>query len=103
MTGYTRELKITVIDTTTVTTIEPNQDNLQWLFYPNPAGEFVYFENVISGSILKMYDTSGKLVYETSIYQKNYKLNLVDLQSGTYFVSLESENAQKGVRKLIKN
>ena len=52
-------------------------------------------------SILKIYGISGKLAYETRIYQQDHKLHLVGMKPGTYLLSSEVENAQKAVGRLI--
>ncbi len=70
--------------------------------YPNPAKDVLTIKlNNISNAKLSIYDIQGKLVLERSISQEqNLELNVSDLQSGLYFVKLNTSTKEM-VKKLI--
>ncbi|WP_033961397.1 T9SS type A sorting domain-containing protein [Psychroserpens jangbogonensis] len=70
--------------------------------YPNPAKDVLNIKlNNITKANLSIYDIQGKLVLEHSISEEqNFELNVSDLQSGMYFVKLNTET-RSIVKKLI--
>ncbi|WP_431135043.1 T9SS type A sorting domain-containing protein [Psychroserpens mesophilus] len=70
--------------------------------YPNPAKDILTIKlNNISNAKLSIYDIQGKLVLERSISkEQNLELNVSDLQSGLYFVKLNT-STKEVVKKLI--
>ena len=77
--------------------------------FPNPANEKVFIEVAKTGMInglLQIFDISGKKVtdYKLNIVAGGIELNIQNLKSGLYYVTLTDENfglIQTG--KLIKN
>lgn len=74
-----------------------------FIFYPNPTQDFLFFENLKPDANLKIFNIVGEKVYESKINQPSYKIDLGELENGVYFISYEQNNAQKEVRKFIKN
>ena len=70
--------------------------------YPNPAKDVLNIQlNNISNAYLSVYDIQGKLVLDRIISQEqNVALNVSDLQSGMYFVKLNT-GTKEIVKKLI--
>ena len=70
--------------------------------YPNPAKDILNIKlNNITKANLSIYDIQGKLVLEHSISEtQNLELNVSDLQSGMYFVKLNTATKEM-VKKLI--
>ena len=70
--------------------------------YPNPAKDVLNIQlNNISNANLSVYDIQGKLVLDRIISQEqNVALNVSDLQSGLYFVKLNT-GTKEIVKKLI--
>lgn len=69
-----------------------NNNNLK--LFPNPSNNFVAIEGVKYGSKFKVYNLFGQCLIE-GLY--NYKIDVSDLLSGTYFVEIEN-NIQKFVK-----
>ena len=65
-------------------------------FYPNPANTVLYIDGA---NYIKLIDISGKIVLSKNISNNN-SIDIRNLKSGIYFISLENEN-KTVVRKLI--
>lgn len=70
--------------------------------YPNPAKDVLTIKlNNISSANLSIYDIQGKLIKERTISnEQNLELSVSDLQSGMYFVKLNTATKEM-VKKLI--
>ncbi|WP_425076011.1 T9SS type A sorting domain-containing protein [Psychroserpens sp. S379A] len=70
--------------------------------HPNPANDVLNIKlNNISNANLRVYDIQGKLVIERPISnEQNLSLNVSNLQSGLYFVKLNTSTKEM-VKKLI--
>jgi|GEM_PF-860183 len=70
--------------------------------YPNPAKDILNIKlNNISKANLSIYDIQGKLILEHSITEtQNLEIKVSDLQSGLYFVKLNTATKEM-VKKLI--
>lgn len=68
--------------------------------YPNPASEFITVTNLSIGSIVNIFDISGKIVYSSTITNEQTKIFTSNLTNGTYFIQLV-ENGIITYRKLI--
>lgn len=70
--------------------------------YPNPAKDLVSinaFDTIDSVSVINVL---GQIVLTKVVNSNNFSLDISELKSGQYFLSLESNDA-KVVKKLIKN
>jgi hypothetical protein len=87
-----------VDDALSVTEFDFNGFNM----YPNPATDVLTIKlNNITSANLSIYDIQGKLIKEHSISnEQNLELNILDLQSGLYFVKLNTSTKEM-VKKLI--
>jgi len=70
--------------------------------YPNPASDILNIKlNNITNADLSIYDIQGKLVLKQSVSEEqNLELNVSELQSGLYFVKLNTNNKEL-VKKLV--
>lgn len=70
--------------------------------YPNPAKDMLNIKlNTITNATVSIYDIQGKLVLEHSISEaQNLEFSVADLQSGMYFVKLNT-GSKELVKKLI--
>lgn len=68
--------------------------NLNTLFYPNPARNSIYLFNQRSGNY-KIYTISGTLIESSSFYNHNISVN--HLNSGVYLIQID----QMSIRKLV--
>ncbi|MCJ8154322.1 T9SS type A sorting domain-containing protein [Chryseobacterium sp. SSA4.19] len=58
--------------------------------YPNPVKEDLHIENIEKNLTLKIFDLSGKLVYETTTADRKMKIETNTLQKGQYILSIEN-------------
>lgn len=70
-----------------VTEIEP----LNFTVYPNPTNSTLNFNTVSLGGILKIYDVSGKEIYQQNINSYNTLLNLSDFENGFYLLKYNNQ------------
>jgi Zn-dependent metalloprotease len=69
---------------------------------PNPTQGFA---TVTASGIMKtalLHNVSGQLLQELSIQSKSFDLNMTDWKSGFYFLTIELENGQQVVQKVVK-
>ena len=57
--------------------------------YPNPAETQINFSENLSGNAV-IYNTDGKIIKQTYVYGNT--INISDLSSGVYIVTIETEN-----------
>lgn len=72
--------------------------------YPNPTKDILNIDipNAVGTSKLKLYDVQGRFVMETSTNSSHEVMNIENLQSGVYMLSIENET-NKTVKKVILN
>jgi len=76
-------------------------------FYPNPAQDFI---NINSGSLslknanIKLMDITGKIVYNKEIIDEasDYKIPLVNINSGVYLLELTVNGKKKGEKIIVQ-
>lgn len=59
--------------------------------YPNPAKDFVTINAPSTIKSVKVYNTVGQLVIEKSVKEISTKVSVSDLNTGVYFVTIETE------------
>lgn len=70
--------------------------------FPNPAkanGEINVSSNGVNAENIKVFDVSGKLVFSLKAYQENTKIDISNLNSGVYFMEVETS---EGLFKKLK-
>ncbi|MFA5046247.1 MAG: LamG-like jellyroll fold domain-containing protein [Paludibacter sp.] len=70
------------------------------LFYPNPAKNEIHLVNS-ENSVLKIYDTLGKLVFHQQITSPNQSIDIRTLTQGVYIVKTTDMNLNQYQNKLI--
>ena len=58
--------------------------------YPNPVKEDLYVENIQKNLPVRIFDISGKKVYETVSHDKNTKISVRSLPKGQYILTAEN-------------
>lgn len=59
-------------------------------FFPNPADKFLNITTAhLSGFYIRMYNSTGKQVFNTTTKEENVQLNIEALKKGMYFVQIE--------------
>ena len=78
-------------------------DVLNIKLYPNPAQDKVVIEGE-NISLILIYNAVGSLVKEIQTESGNspVTIQLVDIESGLYFINIKNNKEQNTVRKLIK-
>ncbi|MCY0968505.1 T9SS type A sorting domain-containing protein [Chryseobacterium wangxinyae] len=69
-----------------------NEDLLKNNFrmFPNPSKDFLIVEHIERNLNLKIYETSGKLVYETLTSKKSIRIDVSHFQKGQYILMIEN-------------
>ncbi len=72
--------------------------------YPNPTSNFIILKTNLEYSNIELFNTLGKKVKDFTVVQKDigYSINLENLQSGVYFLSLTNSNKHENIR-VVKN
>lgn len=86
---------------TTIETLSVNdvvQNNVSVKLYPNPVDSELYIQSESAIKSVQIYDVNGKLISQTSFTgtRQDVKIQAIQLKSGIYFASIETE---KGIFK----
>ncbi|MDR2237006.1 MAG: T9SS type A sorting domain-containing protein [Chryseobacterium sp.] len=82
---------------TALATSEINQEPVIGI-YPNPASDYVHLKSKSKITKAEVYDMAGR---KLNVKLDHERLDVKDLQPGTYIIATESEN-KKSTHKLIK-
>lgn len=79
-------------------------DNRAVRIFPNPTGGMITIEGLSGRNAIKVYNVLGKYVYSqyTAAGQNSVQLNLTELNSGTYYISVVSEDGKTATYKVVK-
>ncbi|MDR4892456.1 MULTISPECIES: T9SS type A sorting domain-containing protein [unclassified Chryseobacterium] len=67
--------------------------------YPNPVKEVLHLENIERNLPLKIYDLSGKLVFETTTHSDKTSIDTSSLQKGQYMITIENYKSYPFVKE----
>ncbi|MBC7861685.1 MAG: right-handed parallel beta-helix repeat-containing protein [Bacteroidia bacterium] len=73
-----------------------------YLFYPNPAKDFLVIKNISAGSTISLYDFSGKLIMTQKSNSAQDILNTSGLPNGIFLIEVNNGNS-KSYQKIIIN
>ena len=76
-----------------------NDTGISISFYPNPSKNILYFQGVEDGSQVKIYSSSGSLIYDNQL--NNHQLEITNLEQGIYFIYIY-QNDLSIVKKFVK-
>jgi alpha-glucosidase len=88
-----------------VTTETPKTEtNNNAAIYPNPATEelIVDFQNLDASAVIEMYNTSGLLVLNSRIVNRNTRINLKNMNHGIYLVRIIDDKKSVYNARFIK-
>ena len=91
------------LDSCAATSIEENKKDLVSIF-PNPANDFIIISiqgEVKKGSILEIYDITGRVLHAETFKNPSFTFNVSHLHAGVYFVKI-STGQYEITNKLIK-
>ena len=70
--------------------------------YPNPANEYIILEvDKANENIFSIFNIYRQIVMSGKIIEKKMKIDVSELSSGTYFISLDKEDGNREIRKFI--
>jgi len=79
--------------------------NTEILLYPNPASSFVEIslENMYSSAVfVSVFDIQGREIYTNSFNSNKFRLDVSDMEKGTYLFVIQFESVRKSVRLLVR-
>ncbi|HLS30485.1 MAG TPA: T9SS type A sorting domain-containing protein [Flavobacteriaceae bacterium] len=79
---------------------EQQKSNLT--FYPNPAKDFLYIENLINPVQIEIYDLSGKVLLNKEVDEATKQVNVSQLAEGVYLYQLSQDGQELKTGKLVK-
>jgi len=71
--------------------------------YPNPAKEYVIVESDTTFSVIRLFDFSGRLLYQQKINGKSYKLDVSKYPSGLFYLVTEIEGRAFANKLIVKH
>ncbi|QIG89023.1 T9SS type A sorting domain-containing protein [Chryseobacterium sp. POL2] len=68
--------------------------------YPNPVKDILYVNNADAKTLVKITDLSGRQIKETQLLDN--RVNLTELKSGTYIITIIDKNGKSTNQKFVK-
>ena len=65
-----------------------DESSLDFILYPNPSQDYINLETDLNDFVTEIYDMLGKKVY---VSQNQKRINIMQLDSGMYFLNLSSK------------
>jgi hypothetical protein len=62
-----------------------------WKWYPNPASDWVNLEGLALNAEVKLFDATGRLMYQFIATESLVKLNVQAYESGVYFIQVKDD------------
>lgn len=59
--------------------------------YPNPTTGYLFIESNTNNNLIEVFNTNGQIVKTLNTKEENSKIDVSDLKSGTYIISLNRE------------
>ena len=89
------EVKAEFVDHTSIESVVAEQLRL----YPNPARDYVILEGIPSGATVAIYTLQGQLIYQAEAASDTLRINLTQLQEGTYLLQVGNETRRLIIRR----
>lgn len=71
----------------------------QLRLYPNPARDYVLLEGVPAGATVAIYTLEGQLIYQAEATSNTLRIELTQLQEGTYLLQVGRETQRLIIRR----
>jgi hypothetical protein len=82
--------------------IEETMNISSLLVYPNPADEFIFINENLNATHLKIYNMLGKLIMEQKISASKNNINVSQLKNGMYIIQIiKNEQTLSSVKLII--
>jgi hypothetical protein len=92
---------VSIVETITVDLAEEDKEAVQ--LYPNPAVDITRLSGIKAGSIVKVFDLSGKEMIYLNATSNTVDLNTHTLESGIYLVTILSDEALLTKKLVVRN
>ena len=79
-----------------------NNQNTSFTIYPNPVNEILYISNAEKIQNISIIDVTGSLVHYDQNESDLMSIHTDKLESGLYFIRIETKNNQVYYNKFIK-
>ena len=89
------EVKAEFVDHTSIESVATQQLRL----YPNPARDYVLLESIPAGATVAIYTLQGELMYQAEATSDTLRINLTQLQEGTYLLQVGNETRRLIIRR----
>ncbi len=77
----------------------PLLEQLNFVLFPNPGSETLHIQSSSTEiTKIKVYDISGKLIYEDQMNQSFTEISVTNWQTGTYIVELENSKGKAVIK-----
>ncbi|MEM5564997.1 T9SS type A sorting domain-containing protein [Psychroserpens sp. AS72] len=97
---YSKDNQLWKFDTNSLS-VNSIKEIEEFQVFPNPTSEFISFNRPDDINQIKIYDLKGRLVFEADIFTYN-KINIENINSGTYIIKILGKNGRITNRKLLK-
>jgi len=71
-------------------------------FYPNPAQEDIYIENLTEAAEIEVYTISGKKLLQQQVNSSAESINISNLSAGIYLYVFKRDGKSLKTGKLVK-
>jgi len=80
-------------------------NNEQWTVYPNPNNGMFTLEDITIGTMVQLYDITGKLIQtRINLESSQLEFNLSNFAGGMYLLRIVSQDGKLlGLKKVVKN
>lgn len=79
-----------------------NTSTINFVAYPNPATQYIYFQGLTNNNNVKIYDINARLVIDVSNVQNNIPFDVTMLKAGVYIIEIETSEYKHKDRLIIK-
>lgn len=88
-----------------ITTINENETNNKYNFYPNPVTETLNFSYTTNEPVnVRLFDVTGKILWIKQNVVSNEQINFNDKSKGTYIIKVtDNKNNELKTIKVVKN
>lgn len=97
--GTARNVIVRLNPVVTSTLSVLNTEKKQLTIYPNPAQNFVTISNIKTGSVVELYDMTGKLLKTTKALGNSVTLDTTNHQNGIYLVKVDGQTSKLLISK----
>ncbi len=73
----------------------------KWSVYPNPTQDYIYLDNLPSGSSLTIYDIMGNAVYQSIDIPSYHSISVHNWTKGIYIATIQDKSGRMDSKKFI--